>query len=107
MDVSNNGYHMAVAHASATVKFWDLRKQSLIATIKDELDSVTNVVFDEGGKYVAMGGKGGVKITTVKEWGISATLAHNHPTSGLVWVKGVLAASSEKERFVHLYGVPA
>ncbi|KAG7353260.1 WD-40 repeat-containing protein [Nitzschia inconspicua] len=103
---SNNGYHVAVAHESAAVKFWDLRKQKLVATIKDELDSVTALVFDKGGKYAAMGGKGGIKITTVKEWGISASLENKNPPSGIVWTKGTVAVSSGNERAVHFFGVP-
>jgi WD40 repeat protein len=96
-----------VAHDSAKVTFWDLRKQKALATIKDELDSVTAVTFDKGGKYAAMGGKGGVKITTVKEWGITASLESKHPASGLVWTKSTLAFSSDKDRAVHFFGVPS
>lgn len=107
MAFSENGYMFAVAHASAAVKFWNLRKQTTLATIKDELDSVTAVVFDKSGKYAAMGGKGGVKITTVKEWGITASLESTYPASGLVWNKSTLAMCSDKERAVHFFGVPS
>jgi WD40 repeat protein len=96
-----------VAHDSAAVTFWDLRKQKTLATIKDELDSVTTVAFDKGGKYAAMGGKGGVKITTVKEWGITSSLESKHPASGLVWNKSTLAVSSGNERAVHFFAVPS
>jgi pre-mRNA-processing factor 19 len=104
---SNNGYYFAVAHQSGAVKFWDLRKQKLVATIKDELDSVTCLLFDKSGKYAAMGGKGGIKITTVKEWGITASMEFKNPPSGLAWSKGTLCVSSDKERAVHLFGVPS
>jgi len=104
---SNNGYHIAVAHESASVNFWDLRKQKVAATLKDQLDSITAVAFDKAGKYAAMGGKGGVKITTVKEWGTTASLESKHPVSGIVWSKSAIETCSDKERYVHFYGVPS
>ena len=106
MDFSENGYYFAVAHDSTAVTFWDLRKQKALTTIKDELGSVAVVAFDKSGKYVAMGGKGGVKITTVKEWGITASLESQSPATGVVWNKSSLAVCSDKERAVHFYGVP-
>ncbi|KAL3917639.1 MAG: hypothetical protein SGILL_004619 [Bacillariaceae sp.] len=104
LSFSSNGYHIGAAHASAVVRFWDLRKQKTLATLKDQLDSVTVVAFDKAGKYAAMGGKGGVKITTVKEWGTTASLDSKHPVNGIAWSKSTIDVSSDKERAVHLYG---
>lgn len=113
---SNNGYHIAAGHDSATVRFWDLRKQKLAASIKcDEGDlsvkSIQSVSFDKAGKYAAMGGKGGVKITTVKEWGVTGSFETKHPVSGIVWSRSnsssLLEVSCDGERAIQLYGVPA
>ena len=103
---SSNGYHIGAAHGAATVYFWDLRKQKTVGTLKDQgLDSVSVVAFDKSGKYAAMGGKGGVKITTIKEWGTTASLDFKHPVNGVVWSKSTLEVSSDKERAVHFFGV--
>jgi pre-mRNA-processing factor 19 len=102
---SSNGYHIGAAHGSAAVYFWDLRKQKVVAALKDQLDSVAVVAFDKSGKYAAMGGKGGVKITTVKEWGTTASLDFKHPINGLVWSKSTFQVSSEKDRAVHYFGL--
>eukprot|EP00537_Pseudo-nitzschia_pungens_P008847 CAMPEP_0172381010 /NCGR_PEP_ID=MMETSP1060-20121228/70732_1 /TAXON_ID=37318 /ORGANISM="Pseudo-nitzschia pungens, Strain cf. cingulata" /LENGTH=590 /DNA_ID=CAMNT_0013108777 /DNA_START=282 /DNA_END=2054 /DNA_ORIENTATION=+ len=115
---SNNGYHIAVGHDSATVRFWDLRKQKVAASIncaegEPSLKSVRSVVFDKAGKYAAMGGEGGVKITTVKEWGVTGSFETKHPVSGMVWSSGsgnsssLLEVSCDGERAVQLYGVPS
>jgi WD40 repeat protein len=105
---SNNGYHLGTAHASATVRFWDLRKQKTLAvmnTSKELLDSVTTLAYDDSGKYVAMGGSGGVRITTVKEWGTTASIATGKkPVSGIVWTQSTIAICSDKERTVRILG---
>ena len=105
---SNNAYHIAAGHDSAAVRFWDLRKQKVIATLKDDesLESIQTIAFDKAGKYAAVGGKGGVKITTVKEWGTTASLETKYPVSGIVWSKSMLEVSCDRERAVQLYGVP-
>ena len=103
--VSNNGYHIAAAHDSASVRFWDLRKQKTLTTLKDQLESVATVCFDESGKYLAMGGKGGVQITTVKEWGTTASMQTKYPVSGIAWSESMMGICSDKERAVHFYGV--
>ena len=114
---SNNGYHIAAGHESTAVRFWDLRKQKVVATIRggdddpDGLGSIRTVSFDRAGKYAAMGGKGGVKITTVKEWGTTATFETKKPVSGIVWSNGsksksLLEVSCDGERAVQLFGVP-
>ena len=89
-----------------------MRKQKVVATIKQDddddfkLESITTVAFDKAGKYAAMGGKGGVKITTVKEWGATtASLETKYPVSGIVWCKSMLEVSCDRERAVLLYGV--
>mmetsp|Transcript_20574 Transcript_20574/g.48335 ORF Transcript_20574/g.48335 Transcript_20574/m.48335 type:complete len:576 (-) Transcript_20574:158-1885(-) len=117
---SNNGYHIAAGHDSATVRFWDLRKQKVAASIncaegEPSLKSVRSVVFDKAGKYAAMGGEGGVKITTVKEWGVTGSFETKHPVSGMVWSSSsssgnsssLLEVSCDGERAVQLYGVPS
>ena len=92
---------------SGTVRFWDLRKQKVVATFKDEkLESINTVTFDKAGKYAAMGGKGGIRITTVKKWDTTATLETKNPVSAIVWSKSTLEASFDKERAVQYYGVP-
>jgi WD40 repeat protein len=103
--ISNNGYHIAASHDSASIRFWDLRKQKTLTTLKDLLQSVETVEFDESGKYLAAGGKGGVKVTTVKEWGITTSIETKHPVSGIAWSESVMGICSEKERAVHFYGV--
>ena len=110
--ISNNGYHIAVGYDSSTVKFWDLRKQKVVATLEKQLDSIETVTFDKAGKYAAMGGKGGVKITTIKEWGTTASFETKHPVSGIVWnsIKSsntLLEVSTNGQRAVQLFGVPS
>ena len=69
---------------------------------------VTQVVYDEGGKYVALGGPTGIKITTVKEWGTTASLdfpvGKGGDVSGLAWIGKDLIASSNKKRQVYFFG---
>jgi WD40 repeat protein len=121
---SNNGYHLAVAYASGVVRVWDLRKQSVVATMnqvvegdseevkKNKLATVDTVAFDDSGKYLAYGGAGGIRVTTVKEWGITAQ-ADVKLVSSLVWGSAKdkssfsMAVCSEKKRNVTFYGVVA
>jgi len=97
---SNNGYHIAVAHASShRVVVWDLRKQKQVAVLNAVtataatpviLTSVRAVAFDESGKYLAYSGCGGVQITTVKEWGVTATIRtddDNDEVTSVVWAR--------------------
>ena len=98
---------MATSHASAAVKFWDLRKQKTLTVLnkqKDLLKSVTALAYDPSGQYVAMGGDGGIKITIVKKWGIAASM-DSKVVSGMAWSKDSLASCSSKERAVHFYGL--
>ena len=109
--VSNNGYHIAAGHASSALHFWDLRKQKVVASLDKQLKSISTVAFDKAGKYAAFGGSGGVKITTVKEWGTTASLETKKPVSGIVWssIKDdncVLEVSCDGERSVQLFGTP-
>ena len=106
---SNNGYHLATAHESAKIKFWDLRKQKTLAIMnaeKDLLASITAIAYDESGKYVAFGGKGGVQITTVKEWGTTASLS-TKIISGIVWSSkaSTLVTCGKTERTVRFFGL--
>jgi len=106
--ISNNGYLIAAGYDSGIVRFWNLIKQKVVATFEDEqLESINTVTFDKAGKYAAMGGKGGIKITTVKKWDTIATLETKSPVSAIVWSKSMLKASCDKERAVQFYGVPS
>jgi WD40 repeat protein len=110
--ISNNGYHIAAGHESGTVRFWDLRKQKVVATLDKQLESpIRTVAFDRAGKYAAFGGKGGVKITKIKEWGTTGSLDTKHPVTGIVWSNSkssdsVLEVSCDGERAVQLFGAP-
>jgi pre-mRNA-processing factor 19 len=107
IEFSNNGYHIAVAHHSGVVRALDLRKQKAIATLNEsgELKAVTSVAYDPSGKYLAYGGTGSIAITTVKEWGSTATIAVHKSASSLVWGgKSGLIACSDKERQVRFFG---
>ena len=95
--VSNNGYHIAAGYASSTLRFWDLRKQKVVASLDKQLDSISTVAFDKAGKYAAFGGAGGLKITTIKEWGTTASLETKKPVSGIVW-------SSKSSNYACTYG---
>lgn len=124
LDFSNNGYHLAVAYASGLVRVWDLRKQTVVVTMnqvvesdsedikKNMLTTVDTVAFDDSGKYLAYGGVGGIRVTTVKEWGITAQV-DSKLVSSLVWKSGndkssfSMAVCSEKKRNVTFYGVVA
>ena len=103
--ISNNGYQIAAAHDSGTLRFWDLRKQKTVATLKDLLQSLQTVAYDESGKYLAIGGSGGLRITTVKEWGTTASIDTKHPISGIAWSESTMEVCSDKERAVSFYGV--
>lgn len=112
--ISNNGYHIAAGHDSTSVRFWDLRKQKVVATLEKQLELIRTVAFDRAGKYAAMGGKGGVKITTIKEWGTTATYETKQPVSGIVWSNSseannstMLEVSCDGERAVQLFGIPS
>jgi WD40 repeat protein len=94
------------------VRFWDLRKQKVVATLDKPLESIKTVAFDRAGKYAAIGGKGGVKITTIKEWGTTASFETKKPVSGIVWSSSksnnsVLEVSCDLERAVQLFGIPS
>ena len=97
---------MATGHKSASTRFWDLRKQKTIGTLNDDktLSSIDTIAFDASGKYAAVGGDGGLLITTVKEWGKTATIAAKKGVADLVWTKTGLASCSNKERPVTFYG---
>lgn len=76
-----------------------------MTTLKDLLKSAGTVAYDESGKYLAVGGEGGVTITTVKEWGTTARIDTKTPVSGIVWSESTMEICSEKERAVSFYGV--
>ena len=98
---------MATSHSSAAVRFWDLRKQKTIASLNQEkgLNTVTSLAFDDSGKYLAYGGKGGVEITTVKEWKTTASFAGKSVVvSGIVWGESMVMKCNDKGREVEFYG---
>jgi WD40 repeat protein len=104
---SNNGYHLATAHESAVVRAWDLRKQTTLKVLNEDktMASVTSLSYDASGKYLAFGGKGGVQITTVKEWGTTGSIDVKNAT-GIVWCdNATVATCSDKERTVRFHGV--
>ena len=105
--ISENGYTIAVSHASAVVRVWDVRKNKLAATMNDLFGSVGVVAFDKSGKYLAMGGDSGVKITTVKQWGTTASYETKNPISGVVWSKTGLETCSDKDRSIHFFSSPS
>ena len=73
---------------------------------KDLLASIESIAYDASGKYVAFGGQGGMVVTTVKEWGTTASLSTN-VISGIVWgAQSTLVASSSKERNVRFFAKP-
>ena len=119
MAVSNNGYHLAVAYASSTapqVAIWDLRKQKVIANLNQSeetrrLATVDAVAFDESGKYVVYGGTsaadgdaGGIVVSTVKEWGVTAYWSVPTKVDTLAWVGSAIAALSKSEGKITLIG---
>lgn len=100
---SSNGYHVASAHASGALRVWDLRKQKLLAEMNTSgdnlLQSVEALAFHPDGKYLAYGGKGGLHITMVKEWKISATLDAKN-CSGVLWDEAGIASIGSSGRTV-------
>jgi len=70
------------------------------------LETVTSVAFDESGKFAAFGGKGGLVVTTVKEWGATASIKTGKPISGVGWTQTGIATCSDKERAISFYGTP-
>ena len=72
---------------------------------RDLLDSVSVISFDDSGKHVAIGGKGGAKITTVKEWGTTSSLGTGEESvSGIAWVGTGIVTCSDKKRLVRFFG---
>ena len=107
VEFSNNGYHIAVVQHSGVVRVLDLRKQKSVATLNGEsaIKHVTSVAFDPSGKYLAYGGTSTIAVTTVKEWGATASISAHKSASSLVWGGSYgLVASSDKERQVRFYG---
>jgi hypothetical protein len=121
---SSNGYHVAVAYENKEVLVWDLRKQSILATLNtgpDALDKVQSVTFDAAGKYLAFAGVLGngsssgtkkppsvaVTVTSVKQWNttyslhdggestLSAAAASSDGVAiGIVWNKAGIAVAT-------------
>lgn len=117
LDFSNNGYHIATALSDiAEVQLWDLRKLKVLRTLNsasgndddddDLLQSTKFVTFDESGKHLAFGGEGGARITTAKEWGVTAKLASGQDVSGITWGNNSIATCSAKERPLRFHGPP-
>ena len=64
------------------------------------MESVSALAFDASGKYLAYGGKGGVQISAVKEWGETAKLVSKSPVSAIAWGEAMIATASEGDRVV-------
>ncbi|KAL7556355.1 hypothetical protein ACA910_006283 [Epithemia clementina (nom. ined.)] len=110
LHVSNNGYHIAAVYGTGKVCVWDLRKQKVIAALNQDdkaLESVMFAEFDPSGKYLAYGGKGGIRIITVKEWDSITAALDEELSSGIVWGKNWLAVSSTQHRQINFYGKEA
>ena len=79
-----------------------------MATLPAQLGSIQTVAFDKAGKYAAFGGNGGIRVTTIKEWGTTANLDTKQPVSSIVWSSSSsLSVSCDGERSVQLFGVPS
>jgi len=107
---SNNGYHIAAAYANDdAVLVWDLRKQTVLNTLNnddgdDKLVSVTDVQFDDAGKYVAYCGNSSDKkqvltvcVAEVKKGNVVARFQATKglkAAGGLVWGKDWIAAAA-------------
>lgn len=100
---SSNGYHFASAHASGAVRVWDMRKNKMLAEMNitgDKLlNSVKSLAFHPDGKHLAYAGDGGVHVTSVKEWKVSAQLPVKDAT-GVVWHPEWIVSTSGSERAV-------
>lgn len=104
---SDNGYHLATGHATAKVRFWDLRKQEIITTMNGDgslLQSISSIIYDASGKYAAFGGRGGLVVTTVKDWGATLRIEMDNAVSGIGWTKRGIATCSEREQVISFYG---
>lgn len=104
---SGNGYHLATGHKSATVRFWDLRKQKTIGIMNEGaslLTSIATICFDASAKYAAFAGKEGIVVTTVKEWKATSKVELGKPISGIAWHQSGISSCSEKERAVAFIG---
>ena len=78
---------------------------TVLNTSGDMLKSVNALAYDPSGQYVALGGNGGVKITTVKKWGIVASIKTKE-VSGMAWKDAALIATcSSKGRDVVFLGI--
>lgn len=96
--VSNNGYHIASTNKSGVVAVWDLRKQKLVASLNEEqgeLGSVHSVAFDPSGKYLSYGGEKGIRVSTVKEWGVTASF--NSAADHLTWAGAAMMVSAGRK----------
>ena len=102
IEFSPNGYHLATV-GDSEVTVWDLKKQASIASLK-ELPSPKSCAFDAAGKYLAYGGKNGVVVTTVKEWGV--TCRKEFGGTSVAWVgSSELVACLDNKRAVKFYGL--
>ena len=72
---SANGYHLVTPTDSNVLLVWDLKKQSILKSIETD-NKVADVAMDKSGKYLAYAvtGQNKICVTTMKEWGDTATL---------------------------------
>ena len=62
---SPNGHTLAAATENGTVQLWDLRRDSLVGTLRGLVRIVDSVAFSPNGRTVAAGSRGGA----VRLWG--------------------------------------
>lgn len=93
---SNNGYHVAVAFAEGNAQVWDLRKQSILATLNA---SPSAICFDPSGKYLATAAEK-LEIVAAKEWN-QILASFEGSIVGIGWGDaGIVALSSQAMKFV-------
>jgi pre-mRNA-processing factor 19 len=114
VSISSNGYHVAAVYDNQEVLVWDLRKQSVLATLNtgtEALDQVRSLTFDAAGKYLAYAGVGKsggkpqqvqVTVVTVKQWNTTYSLHGDGSTSGgvangMAWNKAGIAVATTFE----------
>jgi pre-mRNA-processing factor 19 len=96
---SENGYILASGANDGQVKLWDLRKMKCIQTLDSNL-TVTSMVFDYSGTYLAVARREALMIYMGKEWTcIKNENVSKKIVSGVAWnadAMGYWAVSTDK-----------
>jgi len=107
LSFSENGYYLASADDTGTVKMWDLRKLQNFHTISSkDLTSISNIAFDDCGAWLGIAGedvrlyssKGWELVKTFKEHKSTVTAVHFGPHANYI-------ASTSKDRNLKFYGI--